>query len=210
MDGFVAQCGNVRPLYITQDGFDGHFSLMNIWLMALGIYIIWLRSQNSINDQPNDNAINAMIAAGYNERITLYRAQAPGVALTCPVLNQLLSETWNHVKVIAGPSVSRAFLKCGLFPLNRRATNYVNNAQLAVTTGGRGAPQSSGTGRMLEPVPLTETPRTLLTYVQSSLHFHRGECVPIPKQGPFASITTLCHVLIESCTWTQHKIARYP
>ena len=84
MDGFVAQCGPVRPLYITLDGYDAHFSLMNCWLFSLGIYLIFLRAQNSINDQPNDNAINAMISGGYDSRMALWRPVHPGLAVTCP------------------------------------------------------------------------------------------------------------------------------
>ena len=88
-----------------------HFSFVVAWRYTLRIFVIFLRSQNSIKDQPNDNAINPMISSGYGSRIALGRSAAPGVPLSCPDVNLLLSQTWDDCKVHARPAVEGSDLK---------------------------------------------------------------------------------------------------
>ena len=56
-----------RPFFLYMDGYAAHFDefALNL-LVAARIYIIFLRSQNSENDQPNDIGLNAVLKAVYD------------------------------------------------------------------------------------------------------------------------------------------------
>ena len=57
-DGFlkVEYCGPKRPQYVYVDGHDSHFDSEALDLLASNhVYVFFLKSNNSEEDQPNDN-----------------------------------------------------------------------------------------------------------------------------------------------------------
>ena len=112
-----------RPFFLYMDGYAAHFDefALNL-LVAARIYIIFLRSQNSENDQPNDNGLNAMLKAAYDLCYAQWKGETSAHAVftfkPC-FFNLILLRAWE--KVCDGTSkdaVIRAWAKTGLFPLS--------------------------------------------------------------------------------------------
>jgi hypothetical protein len=133
MRGFQDQCGPLRPQFVFLDGYDAHFSAVLSELKKNGIYVFFLRSNNSINDQPNDNGINAMFEHAFNRAVAQLRLSRPGLPMTPALVNQCLMEAWRYCKCNGGPTIVKSFGSegTGICPVDRRAKNHVVNAKLA-------------------------------------------------------------------------------
>lgn len=131
MYGFQRQCGPLRPQFVYLDGFDAHFSNVLAEMEADQIYTFFLRSNNSINDQANDNGINAMFEAAFNRALGGLRRRKPGAPITPPDCNKGLMEAWAYCKTHGGPTIVKAFRVCGVCPVNRNAKNHMLNKKVS-------------------------------------------------------------------------------
>lgn len=89
---------------------------------------MFLRSNNSDVDQPNDNGVNAHIKACYKKEYDAFFSMGTSgfgrsIELKPPHFNEIFKNTWAQVTM--NPSlVVRAFERTGIFPFNRNASNY--------------------------------------------------------------------------------------
>lgn len=102
MTNFQRTTALIRPQFVFQDGFDGHWSKTCDELRADGIFCFFLRSQNSISDQPNDNGLNAMNHANVNNSLAKIKYTHPNLPMTVPYFNQALADGWFETRITAG------------------------------------------------------------------------------------------------------------
>ena len=102
MTNFQQTTSLIRPQFVFQDGFDGHWSMTCDELRANGIVCFFLRSQNSISDQPNDNGLNAKNHANVNDSLAKLKHARPNLPMSVPVFNQALNEGWFETRITAG------------------------------------------------------------------------------------------------------------
>ena len=117
---FLAHCGPRRPQYVFVDGHDSHWDPDALQLLKdAQVFVFFLRSQNSENDQPNDNGPNAALKAKYKESLEQwYWRWTRSVKLTPAYFNSIFLSAWQLFVCDAGGAVVRAFARCGLHPLN--------------------------------------------------------------------------------------------
>jgi hypothetical protein len=118
MLGFQRQCGPLRPQFVFLDGYDAHFSTVLTDMRKDNIWAFFLRSNNSINDQPNDNGTNAMYERQYSVAMENVRLERPGIPLTPADVNGCLMKAWSHIKTYGGPTIVKSFGVTGICPLN--------------------------------------------------------------------------------------------
>ena len=123
-DHIISYCPPAAGPYLLF--IDGHHSHWNVEalrkLKTARIYVCFLRSNNSENDQPNDNGFNALQKAVYNKKLQLWRAAASQRALTGfrPWhFNEVYHEAWKEIVGTSGKVIQKAFRICGLFPLDK-------------------------------------------------------------------------------------------
>mmetsp|Transcript_56626 Transcript_56626/g.115928 ORF Transcript_56626/g.115928 Transcript_56626/m.115928 type:complete len:553 (-) Transcript_56626:8-1666(-) len=119
---FVAHCGPRRPQYIFVDGHDSHWCPYALQFLLINlVFIFFLLSQNSQNDQLNDNGPNAVLKAKYKCALEkFYWRLTCSVKLHASYFNSIFLDVWSQFLPVAGACTVRAFAKCGLFPLNRK------------------------------------------------------------------------------------------
>lgn len=102
---------------------DGHYSHTDVeslrGLLDNSIHPRFLKSNDSINDQPLDMGVNSKVAACYNSMCELWKIKHPGEKITPPVFNTIFHEAWNEIHGDAGipDAIRRAFGRSGLYPL---------------------------------------------------------------------------------------------
>ena len=146
---FLEYCGPKRPQYVYMDGHDSHFDSEALDLLASNhVFVFFLKSNNSEENQPNDNGPNSALKALYDLHYDDWLHQYDGIPYNGAFFNTVFVPAWRGWKVKASGAISRAFEKCGIWPLNEDATNYVHgNDQLSAKFGGstsRSAQHSSG------------------------------------------------------------------
>lgn len=119
---FVQQTGasaeNVKFLFI--DGHDSHWSVKALAHFHNNfVFVFFLKSQNSINDQPNDMGPNAKWKAAYDAAFQNWRARYPTIQFVVGYQNSILVDAWNIFKsdVKLGNTVRKAWAKSNLFPM---------------------------------------------------------------------------------------------
>ena len=144
-------CGPKRPRYVYMDGHDSHFDSDHEALDLLAsnhVYVFFLKSNNSEEDQLNDKGPNSALKALCDLHYNDWLHQYDGVPYNGAFFNTVFVPAWRGWKVKASGAISRAFEKCDIWPLNEDATNYVHgNEQLSAKIGGstsRSAQHSSG------------------------------------------------------------------
>ena len=112
-----------RPYFLYMDGYAAHFDEFALNLLRNAhVYIIFLRSQNSENDQPNDNGLNAILKRCYDVCYATWKGETSAHAVMtfrpC-FFNLILLRAWEKVSDGSNKqAVIRAWAKCGLSPLN--------------------------------------------------------------------------------------------
>ena len=115
--------------YLFMDAHGSHMNedaLQN--LLDHRVIPMFLRSNNSDIDQPNDNGVNAHIKACYKKEYDAFFSMGMNgfgrsVEIKPPHFNEIFKKAWHQVTL--NPAlVVRAFERTGIFPLNRNASNY--------------------------------------------------------------------------------------
>ena len=112
-----------RPYFLYMDGYAAHFDEFALNLLRNAhVYIIFLRAQNSENDQPNDNGLNAILKRCYDVCYATWKGETSAHAVMtfrpC-FFNLILLRAWEKVSDGSNKqAVIRAWAKCGLSPLN--------------------------------------------------------------------------------------------
>jgi hypothetical protein len=123
-----------EPLILYMDGHDSHFDVVgNEKCFAANIFARFLRSHNSINDQPLDRGPNARIAAEYNKQYGMWASLHPTVPITPPIFNEIFSKAFFIVKnELSFPEiVKKAFESSCLYPLRLPPTSESTTDQSA-------------------------------------------------------------------------------
>ena len=113
-----------RPYFLYMDGYAAHFDEFALNLLRNAhVYIIFLRAQNSENDQPNDNGLNAILKRCYDVCYATWKGETSAHAVMtfrpC-FFNLILLRAWEKVSDGSNKqAVIRAWAKCGLSPLNQ-------------------------------------------------------------------------------------------
>lgn len=129
---FIEYCGPKRPQYIFIDGHDSHFDSEALdQLASNNIFVFFLKSNNSEEDQPNDNGPNSALKACYDSKYDDWLHQFDGVPYNGAFFNSVFVPAWRDWKAKASASIAQAFSMCGLWPLNEKAANYTHGSELA-------------------------------------------------------------------------------
>jgi hypothetical protein len=109
-----------NPHFWYIDGHDSHWDLKTIkWLQGQHVYVLFLKANDSINDQPNDNGPNASLREKYNVRVNEWRASHPGVKYDPMFFNQVIALAWQDF--VDDPNtkelIIEAFRKTRIHPL---------------------------------------------------------------------------------------------
>ena len=116
------------------DGHDSHFDSEALDLLASKhIYVFFVKSNNSGEGQPNDNGPNSALKALYDLHYDDLLHQYDGALYDGAFFNTVFAPAWRGGwKMKASGAIFRGFEKCGLWPSNEDATNYVHgNEQLS-------------------------------------------------------------------------------
>jgi hypothetical protein len=128
-----SQRNTSRPIIIFFDGWDSHFHNVLEKLRLDRIYTFFLRSQNSVVDQPNDNGPNAMVHGAFSQQFSVERAMRPTVNLLTASTNRCIAAGLAKLQTEEGARCIRnAFQKTGLYPLNRNTPRHQEAARLAL------------------------------------------------------------------------------
>lgn len=116
---------NIKGHLLLMDAWEGHFSAQAMQIFKENhVYIVFLRSQNSENDQPNDNGPNAALKACFNTEHAKWSGELVDRA-TMPLkpchFNEIFLRAWNRfTNGTHDDAFQRGWEKCGLFPLNKQ------------------------------------------------------------------------------------------
>lgn len=113
-----AKPGNFQYLYL--DGHESHWDSEALaYLLNNSVRPMFLKSNDSINDQPNDNGMNSRLRSVYNLELEQWKLEHMSMALTPPRFNTVFASAWK--KYISDPSlpalIVRAFAKTGIWPM---------------------------------------------------------------------------------------------
>jgi len=87
--------GPGNPKFLWCDNHESHWSGEALaWARKQHVYILFLRSQASSVDQPNDRGVNACFKRHFDNAYTAYCARWPGLAFTRRSLNEVLSTAY--------------------------------------------------------------------------------------------------------------------
>jgi hypothetical protein len=79
---------------------------------------MFLKANDSINDQPQDNGPNAMLKAFYSEAYEEWQETLPNASINVGFFNEIISVAWG--RYLASPkrvdTIIKAFAKTGLYP----------------------------------------------------------------------------------------------
>lgn len=146
------------------DGYDAHFSTVLDEMKESHIYVFFLRSNNSSNDQPNDCGLNGFVEGKYNNKMSLEKACRPGLPITHGMVNTALMHAWREAKKSAGSIIVNSFRVSGICPLNRYAENHTQNAIISTTSNSVRTTRSNaeyrastGKATLKRPVPCANT-----------------------------------------------------
>jgi len=119
----VACLGTLRPYILYIDGYAAHWCVEALTFLAdEHIYVMFLRSQNSENDQANDNGPNLVFHACFSDACEEWR-QADASRVVMPFrachFNEVFVKAWSSFQSgKAHGTIVSAWEKVGLFPLN--------------------------------------------------------------------------------------------
>lgn len=140
-DGWMKQARHMlaslpapRPLFHIVDGHKSHWNVDALQLLLDNeIHTVFLRSNNSVNDQVNDNGhVNSALHGCYGEVLEGWRQRYSAVVdITPPYANMVLAEAFSTFTQKCGASIVKAYKETGLFPLNRNAANHKRGTHLA-------------------------------------------------------------------------------
>lgn len=102
------------------DGHDSHWDIEAIkWLKGQHVHVLFLKSNDSINDQANDNGPNAALRRKYNDRYNEWRARFSGIAYNQSFFKGVIALAWDDfVKDSNTKSIIvEAFKKTRIYPL---------------------------------------------------------------------------------------------
>ena len=122
MERFIIVSGacKEKPQLLFWDAHDSHMGGRMMDIARKGhVYIIFLRSNASIIDQPNDNGLNARYKSAYDKAYQEYRqSHSPPCKISRAQMNLIIAAAWK--KVTEDPTtpevIVRAFDKCGIYP----------------------------------------------------------------------------------------------
>jgi len=177
----VQNLGSLRPVILFMDGHGSHWSARALrYLDNNGVYVIFLRSQNSENDQPNDNGFNRkmhyVLSQCHAEWLIKYPHRRAMPFRACH-FNEVLEKAWAELTSgSAYGTILRGWKLTGLWPLSVKvaleregatATGMYMNAHKdddmntvlgAVLPGAAQLPDVDGDGRVR--MPCAELGRT--------------------------------------------------
>lgn len=123
-----ASFGNMQYLYI--DGHDSHFDPTALrYLLDKFVRCMFLKSNDSINDQPQDHGPNSSLKAFYDKEYFRWSMRYPGEKYTAPHFNKVFANAWKNY--ISNPRLSHiiteAFRKTGIYPMTALTGNLQSN-----------------------------------------------------------------------------------
>jgi len=111
-----------NPKILFIDGHDSHFGFDALqYALNHGVYIIFLRSNASCLDQPNDNGHNCMFKHCYGIAVHEYQQKlGPLIKYSKSDCNAVLATAFANLLASKKyqPTIVNAFGNCGLFPLS--------------------------------------------------------------------------------------------
>jgi hypothetical protein len=121
-DMFVRDSGACvgNPQFWFIDGHESHWDAVTLqWLQGRHVYCLFLKSNDSITDQANDNGPNCSFRSKYSTRYGDWLFAYPGVKYNPAFFNVVVVQAWSdfvddpHTK----PMIVSAFKKCRIHPL---------------------------------------------------------------------------------------------
>ena len=114
-----------RHLFLFIDGHESHQSPEALqYFLDHNVHVMFLRSNASVGDQPNDNGPNAVLHATHGAARERWRASVgPAVPYTVTFANRNLVEAHAENLARSSPVIVKAFKKTGIWPLERAPAN---------------------------------------------------------------------------------------
>lgn len=113
---------NLGPYLFMWDGAGPHWNMIATGkLRKHRIYVLFLRSNNSENDQANDNGPNAVVSSTYKQTLSEWKGQYDYRCLLTfrPYhLNEVLVTAWSKLENTCGGVIRRAYARTGMFPIS--------------------------------------------------------------------------------------------
>jgi hypothetical protein len=110
------------------DGHDSHFN-GNVFqfFSEVNISCRFLKSNDSVNDQPLDNGVNSLISKAYNEKYNDWRVRNMAETITPAIFNDIFSKAFESVRTAETTRkvIIESFRKTGIFPLRDIYTEEV-------------------------------------------------------------------------------------
>ena len=108
-----------NPQFLFLDAHDSHWGSEFLRFCRFHyIFVFFLPSNGSVNDQPNDNGPNAVIKSLYGKYYGIWRQRNGGKKFSPMDCNWVLTQAMNEFERDTGNVgvVRRAFALCGIFP----------------------------------------------------------------------------------------------
>jgi hypothetical protein len=102
------------------DGHDSHWGAETLqYLLQHHVHVIFLKANDSINDQPNDGGPNCSFRSHYNRRYTEWLRQHPSVPYNAAFFNSVVALAWQDFVDDPGTPklIVKAFRQCHICPL---------------------------------------------------------------------------------------------
>ena len=126
-DGFIKTCDNFARLsgssatnhqFSFFDGHDSHWAPEALDLLAKqNVSSFFLKSGDSVRDQPNDNGPNCSLRACYNDCKDEWDEMFGTTKFNPPHFNAVMGKAWGRFTMKAAPIIRAAFQKTGIYPL---------------------------------------------------------------------------------------------
>ena len=121
------------PYLLYIDGHGSHWNEKALRkLKDHGIYVCFLRSHNSEQDQPNDNGFNSRQKSVYYKKLTEWKIKYPHritQKFKAWHFNEVYHMAWQELIGSSGEVIRNGFKICGLFPLDKSVAMNREGAQ---------------------------------------------------------------------------------
>ena len=117
---FVRLCGAnaMNPQFLFIDGHDSHWDADALeFFMKNFVYVFFLKSGDSENDQPNDNGSNCKLKSIFLQVKEEWRKKYVTVPFTVPYFNECIAKSREEFKLNSCGCIIRYFQKTGIHPL---------------------------------------------------------------------------------------------
>ena len=121
-----------RPQYLFIDGHDSHFDYEALcFLIENHVRVFFLKSNDSINDQPQDNGMNKCLRSYYDKRYNQWKARTMVVPYSPVWFNKVFTVAWNDY--LSNPKLPQlirtAFQITNLYPMPKKVDSESMSVQ---------------------------------------------------------------------------------